>query len=59
MKRLARFVELYPVLQQQRKPMANGLATLICVMTLERRRLGALAARGIYSATKSGTGEQQ
>ncbi len=59
MKRLARFVELYPVLQQQGKPMANGLATLICVMTLERQRLGALAARGIYSATKSGTGRQQ
>ncbi len=37
MKRLARFVELYPVLQQQAKPMANGLATLICVMTLERQ----------------------
>ncbi len=37
MKRLARFVELYPVLQQQAQTMANGLATLICVMTLERQ----------------------
>lgn len=37
MKRLARFVELYPVYSSRRKPMANGLATLICVMTLERQ----------------------
>lgn len=37
MKRLARFVELVRFYSSRRKPMANGLATLICVMTLERQ----------------------
>ncbi len=59
MKRLARFVELYPVYSSRRKPMANGLATLICVMLWSGSRLGALAARGIYSATNQAQAEQQ
>lgn len=40
MKRLARFVELYPFYSSRRKPMANGLATLICVMTQVRQLAG-------------------
>ena len=41
------------------KPMANGLATLICVMTLERVGWAPLAARGIYQQQNQAQAEQQ
>ncbi len=40
MKRLARFVELYPVLQQQAQTDGKQLATLVCVMTQVRQLAG-------------------